>query len=67
MRNRERRRIYEAYRRRSYFYEPFKTRPIVLNTEELATLYHFPGEVVKTPTAPRIPSRRGEAPSNLPV
>ena len=32
-----------AYKRRSFFYTPFKTKPIVLNTEELATIYHFPG------------------------
>ena len=67
MRNWQRRRIYEAYRRRSWFHEPYKTSPFVLSTEELATLYHFPGEVLKTPTAPRIPSKRAEPPSNLPV
>ena len=35
-----------AYKRRSFFYTPFKTKPIVLNTEELATIYHFPGSMV---------------------
>lgn len=67
MRNWQRRRLYEAYRLRSWFHWPFNTEAFVFNTEELATLYHFPGEVVKTPTAPRISSRRAEAPANLPV
>ena len=67
MRNWQRRRIYEAYRRRSWFHEPFKTPRFVLSTEEIATLYHFPGEVLKTPTAPRIPSKRAEPPANLPI
>lgn len=41
--------------------------PCVLTTEELATIYHFPGKVAGTPTLSRIPSKRSEAPSNLPV
>src|SRR3989344_1016957 len=65
--NRAKRHIYEAYRLRSWFHEPYKTPSYVLNTEELATIFHFPGEVVKTPTAPRIPSRRAEPPANLPT
>ncbi len=40
---------------------------IVLNTEELATLYHFPTEVVKAPLVSRILSKRGSAPVSLPV
>lgn len=55
------------YKRRSFFYAPYKGTPMVLNTEELATLYHFPGSVAATPTLERIPSKRGDAPSNLPV
>ena len=38
-----------------------------LNIEELATLYHFPGEVAATPSIPRIDSVKGSSPSNLPV
>ena len=39
----------------------------ILNTEELATLYHFPGEAV-APAAglPRIPAKKGVAPPGLP-
>ena len=57
----------EAYRRRSWFHPPFRYKPYVLNTEELATLYHFPGSVVQTPGLQRISSKRGEAPTNLPT
>lgn len=45
-----------------------KAKPImILNTEELATLYHFPGSAVKAPALKRIPSKRSDAPSNLPI
>lgn len=40
---------------------------IILNTEELATLYHFPTEVVKAPLVSRTASKRGSAPVSLPV
>ena len=39
----------------------------ILNIEELATLYHFPGEVAATPSLPRIDSVKGSSPSNLPI
>ncbi len=39
----------------------------ILNVEELATLYHFPGEVAATPSLPRIDSVKGSSPSNLPI
>jgi hypothetical protein len=57
----------EAYKRRSYFFHPFKDKHMVLNTEELATIYHFPGSVLKTPTFGRIQSKKVEAPTNLPI
>jgi len=65
--NRERRNIYESYRRRCFFHPPFVVPPFILNTEALATIYHFPGSVAGTPTLDRIPSKRAEAPFNLPV
>ena len=62
----------EAYKRRSFFNEPFKhlhhDLPFILTTEEVATLFHFPSATVAaTPTLARIPSKRAEAPANLPV
>ncbi len=60
------RNLLNAYKRRAYFYRPFKSPHFVLNTEELATMYHFPGGVSTTPTFARIGSKKAEAPSNLP-
>jgi hypothetical protein len=63
--------LLEAYKRRSFFHPPFKHfhgKPFILSTEELATLWHFPsGIVAATPTLTRIPSKKAEAPSNLPI
>lgn len=59
--------MFDAYKRRSYFYPPHKRKPITLSSEELATIYHLPGGVTQTPTFGRIESRKGEPPTNLPV
>lgn len=59
--------VLEAYKRRSYFYNPFISTPLVMSTEELATMYHFPGSVAASPGLVRIPSKKSEAPSNLPI
>ncbi len=64
---RRKRRMFKAYIRRGYFYPPFLRPPLVLNTEELATMYHIPGQVAETPTLSRIESKRGEPPPNLPI
>lgn len=65
--NKKKHHIFDAYVRRSYFYEPYKETPYVLNSEELATIWHFPGLVVGTPTLGRVESRKGEPPQNLPT
>lgn len=61
----------EAYKMRSFHQEPYKhfnQKPIVLTTEELATIFHpTSGVAVQTPTFQRIPSKKAEAPSNLPI
>lgn len=60
-------RFFDAYRRRSYFFSPYsKDKKFILTTEELATIYHFPGQVATTPTLERIGSKRSEPPTNLP-
>lgn len=59
--------ILDAYKRRSYFFEPYKTEPFILNIEELATIFHFPGKVAATPTVDRIKSKKKEPPANLPI
>ncbi len=65
--------VLEEYKLRRLFYSPWKgkkfhgSKPFILNAEELATIYHFPGAVSSTPTFERIPSKKSEAPSNLPI
>jgi hypothetical protein len=39
----------------------------VLNVEELATLFHFPGQVSQAPSFRRIDSKVAKPPSNLPI
>jgi hypothetical protein len=39
----------------------------VLNVEELATLWHFPGQIMKVPTLTRIESKEASPPPNLPI
>ena len=39
----------------------------VLNTEELATMWHFPGQILKVPTLERIESKEASPPPNLPM
>jgi len=59
-----------AYKRRSFFNVPYKhlnAKPYILTTEELATLFHLPGSAITTPTLTRVPSKKGVAPSNLPM
>lgn len=56
-----------AYKRRMYFYEPVKETPFILNSEELATIFHFPGSVAGTPNLDRVASKKSQAPANLPI
>jgi len=65
--NASRRKFLKAWKRRAYFHAPFKFKPSILNTEEMATVFHFPGKVVETPTFGRITSKKGGAPSNIPT
>ncbi len=39
----------------------------VLNTEEIATIFHFPGQILKVPTLERIESKEASPPTNLPT
>jgi hypothetical protein len=63
-------RMFSAYRLRSHFYPPYQNHrqnSFILNTEELATIYHFPGNVSATPTLTKIASKKSEPPANLPI
>lgn len=69
----------QAYKERDYFWREWpaihlrdfgrkENRPyFVLNTEELATIFHFPGMVAQTPTMQRVDSRKATPPDNLPI
>lgn len=69
LKNRYRRNLINAYRRRQFFHSPFDFAKdaMVMSTEELATIFHIPSGAVATPTLPRIQSATGEAPANLPI
>ncbi len=60
----------DAFKRRAFFGEPHHhifDKPYVLSTEEVATIFHIPGAVATTPNLRRAPSKKAEAPANLPV
>lgn len=44
-----------------------RSKPFVLNIEELATVWHFPAEPVKSPLTPKVESKKAEPPRGLPV
>lgn len=58
--------MFKAYVARSFFHPPYKKKPFILNTEELATIYHFPSGI-ETPGFTTISSRKAEPPANLPI
>ena len=45
----------------------FHASTFVLNVEELATLWHFPGQILKVPSFERIESKEAAPPSKLPM
>lgn len=62
----------KAYARKAAMYGKLKDRlfvkkPIILTTEELATVYHFPDVSVKAPMLPRVEAKKGEPPAGLPI
>lgn len=54
--------LVEQYRQRNLGFKPY-----ILNTAELASIYHLPGETVVTPSMTYAGSKKGEPPLNLPV
>jgi hypothetical protein len=45
----------------------FHHHTFVLNVEELASMWHFPGQILKVPTLERIESKEASPPTNLPI
>ena len=46
---------------------PPKSDPIILTSEELATLFHIPGRVSESTSVERIDATKAEPPTNLPM
>jgi hypothetical protein len=63
----KKREMLDAYAQRSWFYPPYVRSHFVLTSEELATIFHFPGRVSETPSLGRIESNKSEPPTNLPI
>lgn len=63
-----RRRLFRLYSTRDSFYWPRGGGTFILNEEELASMFHFPSRVVfPSEVAPRVETRKGEAPRGLPL
>lgn len=60
-------RMLNAFRERSYFHYPYIRPHFILNTEELATIYHFPVMFAEVPALERIESRKMKPPPFLPI
>jgi len=58
----KKRNIYENYRCRA-----FSDKFSIFNTEELATLYHFPSFIIEAPGLQPVEFKKGAPPPNLPV
>ena len=56
------RKIYKRYRDRN-----MDGASLLFSTKELATLFHFPDQGVKSPSITRVDAKLGSAPSNLPI
>ena len=67
--NYKKRRVYDWYRTRRFGkYNKIRKEDFsILCTEELATLYHFPIEMVEAPSLRRLSSKKGEPPVGLPL
>ncbi len=69
-RSKRERGLLKAYKLRSFFHTPYKywhTSPMIMTTEELATIWHLPGKVAETPTLERVSSKKSTPPANLPI
>lgn len=62
----------KEYNRKIFLLNNYKNRSLpmkafILNTEELATVYHLPDIGVKSPLLPRVEAKKGEPPVGLPI
>jgi len=61
------REIYNYFKNRAFGKPERGHKGMILNTEELATIFHFPMKSVLTPELPKIEAKRGSPPARLPV
>jgi len=60
--------LFDKYVRRDSAFEPYAGGTTLLSTEELATMFHFPGiEVAPTLALKRIETKKGAPPAELPT
>ncbi len=59
--------MYQAYRKRAFPAHRGAQIFCILNTEELATLWHLPGVNVGAPLLPRVEAKKGQPPVGLPT
>ena len=64
----KKRRLFRLYTKRLDPLYPRAGGTFILNIEEMATIFHFPGQMVSPlSTLPRMESKKGEAPPGLPT
>ncbi len=60
--------LFKHYKERIPPLWPWAGGTYIFNTEELATIFHFPGRgVAPAPFVPRVEAKKGEAPAGLPI
>ncbi|MBN1779448.1 MAG: hypothetical protein JW816_04530 [Candidatus Buchananbacteria bacterium] len=64
--NARRNNLLHEYKSRGHWMEPGQY-GFILNSEELATVYHFPTDIVKTPLLQQTQVKKGEPPISLPI
>ncbi|MFM2414556.1 MAG: hypothetical protein RI911_249, partial [Candidatus Parcubacteria bacterium] len=62
-----RRRVVDAYQKRSIFNPPYKQFTSIMTSEQLATLFHLPGDELQAVGLKRIEAKQANPPQNLPV
>lgn len=65
--NKRKEHILHYYQGRSAYHAPQKSHYFTLNTESVATIYHFPSKTAGTPSINRVEAKKAEPPTNLPI